>query len=612
MTKSSELTDSQRRLAEPAARQSIIRLVKEVVPDRWKLFASALICMIAVAGFTGALAWSTKLIVNDVFVADDAVAARWVAVLVIGISLGKGIAQYCNSILSVQIKRRVAAFYQRKIFHKVLRQSVQDFAGLSAPRHMAKIGLYGTSAGTIIIALTSKFLTDMLTLVALVGVMIWQDPMMSLITAILFPAIFLLVNRLTLRVRKLAQAQAELQGTIGAAGIEAIHGIKTVKSYGLEEKTYKRFSDAIEALEKRLFEIARATSATVPLMEVLGGICIGLFVIYASWQTTTEGKTPGEFTAFITAFLLAYQPAERVSKTMVELQKSIIHVETMFDMLDKAMPDESRGTGSLEHATPSITFENVSFEYDAETPALHNVSAEIKPGERVAIVGRSGAGKTTLVDLVQGFYPPTSGRILIGGVDITDVPEAELRRHVALISQDVFLFEGSLRDNLSDGRQGATEEEIQDAANRAAVTEFANKMVQGLDTQVGPNGQSLSGGQKQRVGIARALVKKAKVYIYDEATSALDGENERAIMGATLGQESDSTILFITHRPSTLEWVDRIMVMKDGKLVAFGPHEELVETSKAYRALFNLVVSEQRKAKGRYGGIMSLFARKQD
>ncbi|SFR00308.1 ABC transporter ATP-binding protein [Poseidonocella sedimentorum] len=596
-------------LSTPSTRQAIRRLLVESVIPLRKLFIGSLICMLAVAGFTAALAWSTKLIVNEVFVAANASAAIGVALLVIGVSLGKSLSQYVNSILSVQINRKVAIRYQKQVFRKFLFQNVQEFAGIAAPRHMAKVNLWGSACGQVVLALTNKFLTDILTLIALVGVMIWQDPVMSLVTAVLFPLIFFLVSNLTRRVRELSKAQAELAGNISTAGIEAISGIKTVKSYGLEEKSFARFSDAVAAMEKRLYAIARATSATVPLMELLGGICIGLFVIYASWQTLSQGKTPGEFTAFITAFLLAYQPAERITKTMVAVQRNLVHVEDMFAFLDQPDPNDSRGEGSLDDVAPSITFEDVSFEYDASSPALHGVQAAIKPGERVAIVGRSGAGKTTLVDLVQGFYPPTSGRILIGGVDINTIPEAELRRHVALISQDVFLFEGSLRDNIADGRADATPEEITDAADRAAVSGFAAQLEKGLDTPVGPNGTSLSGGQKQRVGIARALVKQAKVYIYDEATSALDGENERAIMKATLGRESDSTILFITHRPSTLEWVDRIMVMKDGKLVAFGAHEELVESSKAYRSLFNLAVEQQKKAKGRYGRILGFFQR---
>ena len=592
---------------EPSTWDSAKRALRETLRPRWQLYLLSVVFMIAAAGFTGALAYSTKLIVNDVFVEDNAEGAIWVALIVIGVSIGKGGSQYLANVLAEQFTRTISADYKRQIFQKLLHRPVQEYAGVHASRFLAQVTTYGQATALAVVTISNKMLMDLIALIALIGVMIMQDPIMTLGCAVLFPLIFYLVGLLTSRVRSLARAEAELSGNVDAIGVEAIQGIKTVKSYGLETKTNQRFTDAVDKLEGRMVKIARAQQATVPVMEILGGFVIGGFVIYASYQTLVNGKTPGEFTAFITAFLLAYQPAERMSQLMVDLQKNLVQTEQMYGLLDAPEHEETSRSGSLNKVGTSIKLSGVKFDYGPDKPALSDISADIKAGERVAIVGRSGAGKTTLIDLIQGFYAPTDGKIEIGGVDVNTVPYSNIRRHLALISQEVFLFDGTIRENIRDGNPAATDAEIEDAAQRAAVTNFTKNLPNGLDTPIGANGSGLSGGQKQRIGIARALVKHAKVYIFDEATSALDGENERAIMASTLGQEKNSTTLFITHRPSTLEWVDRIMVLEDGHLVGFDSHANLVANSEAYRTLFNLAIKAEAKPRSRYPRIFRAF-----
>ncbi|MGB5559519.1 MAG: ABC transporter ATP-binding protein [Paracoccaceae bacterium] len=564
------------------------RLVREALPSRWKLYALSLLCMVSVAVFTALLAYSTKLIVNDVFSEGQASKAYLVALLVVGVSIGKGVAGYANSIVAMMFSRSITTEYMRRVFAKFMGNEVPFFAGQHAAQHMARIVLYGRASGSVVTDITNRMLTDTLTLIGLVAVMIFQDPFMSLFGAILFPLVLLLVNHLTRRVREISSAEAEIQGAMHGVGTEAIEGIKTVKSYGLEEKSISKFEEAVQALETRLLKISRASSLTMPLMEIIGGVTIGLFVIYASWQTLEQGRSPGEFTAFITAFLLAYQPGERISKSVVTMQRQLFHVEAMYRMLDEPEPSHEGELEVLTGATSELEFQDVSFKYKRSSPVLKSISFKAKAGERIAIVGPSGAGKTTLIDLVQGFYPPSSGRILIGGKSVSSIAKEQLRANIALISQDVFLFNGSIRENIADGNPNATPEQVEAAAERAAVTGFAAAMEHGLDTSVGPNGAALSGGQKQRVGIARALVKDAMIYIFDEATSALDGDNERMIMGSAIDYANDSTVLFVTHRPSTLKWVDRVLYLNDGELVAFTTHDKLVETNEAYRSLFNM------------------------
>jgi len=578
-----------------ASRKIVWRLIRETVPPRWRLYVLALVCVVGVAGFTAALAYSTKLIVNEVFVADDTSAAWKVALIVIGVSAGKSLFQYGNSVISFMFNRAVATTYQKRLFRTLLGLEVTHFAGKQASAQMAQLRLYGQASARVVVGVSIKMLTEFVTLVGLATVMVTQDVVMSLAAALLFPVIFLMIGSLSRRIRAVAQAETDLTGAYFAIGSEAFAGIKTVKSYGLEQKSIGRFEAAVEMLQNRLLGIAKLTSATVPLMEFLGGLVIGAFVVYAAWQTIEHGKTPGEYTAFLTAFLMAYQPAERLSKEWVEIQKALIQAARMNDLLDTP-PRQPRGGGlDLADVSSEIRFENVSFGYGRQ-PALKEVSFEIEAGERVAIVGRSGAGKTTLIDLVQGFYQPDSGKITIGGRDIAEVRTEVLKDSIALISQDVFLFEGSIRDNIRDGNPHASDEDIEEAARRAQVTAFSGGMKKGLDSPVGPNGSFLSGGQRQRVGIARALAKHAKIYVFDEATSALDGITERDLMEEVfLSAGPEAVFLFVTHRASTLAYVDRVMLLDRGMLIAFAEHDKLLSENETFRTLFDLALNEASK-----------------
>lgn len=564
------------------------RLLREAVPPRLKLLLLSILCMIGVAGFTAALAYSTRLIVNDVFVASDTSAALGVAALVVVVTFFKSLFSYANGVVSVVFTRSVSAAYQKRIFENVLRKDMWHFIGKHSATLMAQVKLFGSSCGTVVVNLSNKLMTETLTLISLIVVMILQDPIMTLVCSFLFPVIFWLVNVLSKRIRAVAAAESQLEGAYFAVGAEAFDGIKTVKTYELERKITNRFNDAIDTLEDRILSIARVTNATVPIMEFIGGLVIGAFVVYAAWQTITHGKTPGEFTAFLTAFLMAYQPAEKITKIWVDVQKNLIHVRTMYEVLDAAPRRLNSGVETLKDVSGDISFEAVSFEYRTGQPALRDVTFNIEAGERVALVGRSGAGKSTLIDLLLRFYDPTQGTIRIGGKDLRQVGEEELYQNVALISQDVFLFDGSIRDNIRDGHSEATDAEIEEAAHRASLTDVLGDMPNGLDTSVGPNGRSLSGGQKQRVGIARALVKNAKIYIFDEATSALDGDNERAIMQTLVSELPGKTILFITHRGATLAYVSRAMLLEKGRLLAFDRVAALQGDDSRFRSLFNL------------------------
>ena len=564
------------------------RLIKETIPKRKKIITASIVCMVGVSVFTAALAYTTKLIVNDVFVAKDAGAAIEVAIIVIFVSFSKSLFHYGNAVLQTVLNRSISSFYQKEAFQKTLRREISFFNGKHASDHMAQIRLYGMAAGQAVTAICSRFLTEVLTLVALFVVMFLQDALMTLYSVVIIPIIFGLVSFLSRKIRKVAKEETDLSGHYFAAGSEALAGVRTVKSYNLERKSIEKFNSSVDALEDRIFGISKVTAATHPIMEFLGGLVLGVFVIYAAWQTITYGKTPGEFTAFITAFLLAYQPASKISKLWVELQKSLTQSFFMFRLIDTKPKSVSCGNKSLQSGNGSVNFSHVSFGYENDEVSIDKVSFSLQPGDKVAIVGKSGAGKSTLVDLILGFYSPTDGMIEIGSTDISSISPMELKNHIAFISQDVFLFDDTIEENIKDGFASASEREIIAAVKSAQVDGFAEDFPLGLQTRVGANGSNLSGGQKQRVAIARGLLKKASIYIFDEATSALDVENEREIMTALLETLKNETVIFVTHRPALFEYVDKVLMLEKGRVVGFDKPSKIDKTSTEFRELFGV------------------------
>lgn len=573
----------------PDSRYSILsgrRLLKDMLARNWKLLACSILFLIGVSIFTAALAASTRLIVNDVFVAEDADAAIRVAGIVVIVAFCKALFQYANTVSQIMLTRAVSVSIQKRLYSRVIHNDVADFIGIHANDLMAKIRLYGVSAGNAFVIITNRMLTEALTMIALFGVMFYQDVWMTLLCTLILPLIFGLVSYLSRKVRSISAEEATLSGRYFAIGSEALSGIKTVKSYSLEQKSIQRFNSAVDQLENRIFSIVRISSVTGPIMEFLGGLVIGAFVVYAAWQTITNGKTPGEFTAFITAFLMAYEPAKKISKYWVELQKSLVQTGNLYEILDAENALNEKGIiGNLDGSSV-LRFSDVSYTHDGSTNVLQNISLSISPGEFVAVVGKSGSGKSTLIDLIMRFYDPSNGVVSLGGHDLRDISRQSLKQFIALVSQDVFLFDGTIRENINDGNASASVEQIMKAIQFASLHDVILDLPSGIETDVGANGTNLSGGQKQRVGIARARVKNASLYIFDEATSALDAENERKILANLSQVKGNATILFVTHRATALEFADRVLFLDSGEIVGFDTYRELLNSNEKFRLLF--------------------------
>lgn len=583
---------AKRRISAALAYPLVKRLILENLPPHIKLYLAGLLCTIAGAAATSGFAWIMRDMINSIYIDRNAAAVWGISAAIIGLSAVKGIAAYGQTITTGNVRRAIVSDLQHRQFSRVMRLDIGHFVNQHPAKFISKIMFNARAGASVIITLTSNTASDVLTLVGLASVMVVQDPTMSLVSAAALPVIFLSVSTITRKIKSLARGETELAAQVQSIGTEAIDGIRTIKSFQLEDKAIASFAKAVRKMERRGVQINRTSALMSPLMETGGGFIIGLFLIYASWQTLGNGKTPGEFMAFITAFLLAYEPAKRLARVNVDIQKQMVAVEQMYDLIDT--PEQRQLATAGEHLTGvegGIRFEDVAFSYGGNSPALHGVSFEVRPREKLAIVGRSGAGKTTIVNLILRLMEPDRGRIFIDDKDIAKISLADVRDNIALVSQDIFLFEGSIRDNIRDGRPNATDQEIDSAAELARVTSFASNLENGLDTLVGPGGTNLSGGQKQRVAIARALLKDAPVIVYDEATSALDGENERAVMEAAFDDAFERTVICIAHRLSTIKAADRILVFDAGLLADSGTHDELARRSEIYRSIFHLEAS---------------------
>jgi ATP-binding cassette, subfamily B, bacterial MsbA len=428
---------------------------------------------------------------------------------------------------------------------------------------------------------------DSLTVIGLAAVMIYLDPVMSILALTIVPPILFGVAGLSRRIRNLTKGEFKSLAGLAAATQETVSGIWIVKSFTLEQPMRARLEDAVLTAERRANAIVRIQASRAPIMESLRGIAIGLVTVYAGWQMVGRGQTPGEFVAFITAFILAYEPAKKLFGVNVSLQRSLQGVRMMYEFLD--LPEhelELPGAIELWRVKGKVALTDVTFGYKKGKQVLRGVSIEADPGNVVAVVGPSGTGKTTIVNLIQRFYDPWEGTITIDGVDIRNVTIASLRRQISFVSQDTFLFSGTVRENIGFGFPGATEADIMAAAEAANAADFIAKLPNGLDTPIGENGATLSGGQRQRIAIARAILKDAPILILDEATSALDTQSERQVQAALEQLMKGRTTIVIAHRLSTVVRADRTYAIEAGKVVESGSHSSLIASNRLYARLF--------------------------
>ena len=570
------------------------RLLREQASRLWTRYAIAFSLMVIAAGSTALGAYLIGPVINAAYVDKNLPGIVSLALLTAAIFAIKGAASYGQAVMLSRVSNRIVAMNQRKLFTSLVNQNVGFFADRHSSEFMVRMNTGATSAGAVLNLLVTAIGRDFLTLVALITVMAVQDPIMSFFSFVVAPPAFLILRKLIRRIYKIARDQFKGSAKIMETMQETVQGIRIVKAFTLEDAMRARLDANIADFENESNKWARVAHRASPLMEALGGFAIAGVLIYGGWRVIETGATPGEFFSFLASFMLAYEPAKRLARLNLDLNTGLVGVRILFEIIDHP-PTEPNDDDkpALKLTTARVEFNDVTFGYRADETVTRNMTFAAEPGKMTALVGPSGGGKSTVFNLLMRFYEVEKGSIVIDGQNISGVSRNSLRRQIAYVGQDVFLFHGTIRDNIAIGKPGASEDEIVAAAKAAHAHEFISGFPNGYDTPVGERGTQLSGGERQRVAIARALIKNAPIILLDEATASLDSESERLVQDAIEHLCKGRTTIVIAHRLHTIAHADRIQVVENGVIVESGRHDELLRKGGRYAAFYRLQIKEQ-------------------
>ena len=563
-------------------------LYKRVLPylqGLWKYFAISVIAMIIV-GITGpAFASLIKPIINEGFVDKNLAAMQWVPLAIVGLFILRGIANYINEYTTSYLTATLVQQIRTELFAKLLALPVGYFSENSRGRMMSRItndagGI--THAGFNVITVIAK---DGITVLGLLGWLFYLDWQLTLITFVTLPVIGWCVRKINKRLRGLAHQNQQVVGHIMQVLGESIDGTRVVRVYGGQAHEQSRLARQNQELRHNIVKQASSGAISSAVTQLLIAISLSIILYFAARRAAHTGFTAGDFMSFLTAMLMMFDPIKRMTSVMATLQGGLAAAHSVFSFLDEA-EEPNLGRQILSAQPGDIVFDDVVFRYpQSEKNAVNHLSLTIKQGSVVALVGASGCGKTTTANLIPRFFDVSAGELRIGGVNIQDYELNSLRQQMALVSQDVVLFNDTIANNIADGRTDMDESRIVAAAKAANAWGFIEKMPQGLHTPIGEHGLKLSGGQRQRLAIARALLKDAPILILDEATSALDTESERLVQAALETLMQNRTTIVIAHRLSTVEQADQIVVMHEGAIVEQGTHAQLLAQGGRYAAL---------------------------
>jgi ATP-binding cassette subfamily B protein len=576
------------------ARVLIRRLLTEQALSQWKRYAMAFALMAVAAGATALGAYLIGNVINAAYVDKNLAGIIVLALVTAVIFLVKALSTYGSSVMMAKIGNRIVALNQRKMFNALINQNVAFFSERHSSEFMARLTTGATAASNVINLLITAIGRDLLSLIALVAVMVVQDPIMSFFSFVVAPPAFLVLRKMIRRIYKIARNQFTGGTRILETMQETVQGIRIVKAFTLEDVMRARLEKNVTDLEDESNKWARVAHRASPLMEALGGFAIAGALIYGGWRVIETGATPGQFFSFLAAFMLAYEPAKRLARLNIDLNTGLVGVRILFEIIDTPPTEPSDDDKpALKLTEARVEFNDVRFGYRSDEPVIRDMTFGVEPGRMTALVGPSGGGKSTVFNLMLRFYEADAGSIRIDGQDIAGVSRKSLREQVAYVGQDVFLFHGSVRENIAIGKPGASEAAIIAAAKAAHAHEFVSGFPNGYDTPVGERGAQLSGGERQRIAIARALIKNAQIILLDEATASLDSESERLVQDAMNRLCEGRTTIAIAHRLHTITHADRILVVESGAIVESGRHDELLRKGGRYSAFYRLQIKEQ-------------------
>jgi ATP-binding cassette, subfamily B, bacterial MsbA len=572
-----------------SAVEIVVRLVSEQGRLYWKRYLAAFGMMFVVAASTSASAYLIGSVINAAYVARNFPSILLLSGITVVLFTLKGFANYGQAVTLSEISNSILANQQKLLFSKLMDENLGYLTSRHSSEFMARLVAGAGSIAAILNLLITSIGRDFLSLIGLVGVMVYQDWFISMLSLLIAPAAIFGVRKLISRVRDLTHMQYVTNATIMETLQESLQGIRTVKAFSLENVMRGRVAESASNLEKHANSVARVSNRATPLMETLGGFAVAISLVYGGYGVVMKGATPGQFFSFLTAFLLAYEPAKRLTRVGIELNANVVGAKMLLEIVDRTAsePDDA-GKPDLELREKRVEIDKIDFSYRPGETVLDNLSLIAEPGKFTALVGPSGGGKSTVMALLLRLYEPQHGAIIIDGQRLCDCNRQSVRQQMAYVGQDVFLFKSSVRDNIALGKKGASEAEIIAAAKAAYAHEFIESLPQKYDSPVGEHGTLLSGGQRQRVAIARALIKDAPIILLDEATASLDSESESYVQSAIARLCEGRTTIAIAHRLHTIQHADRICVIEEGKVVESGRHDDLLAANGRYASFFRL------------------------
>jgi ATP-binding cassette, subfamily B, bacterial MsbA len=577
-----------------SARVLIKRLLTEYASQHIRLYVLAGVMMIVGAACMAASAYLIGDMINQAYVNRNFPAILALSIATTILYTVRGAATYGQAVLMSRIGTRIVADNQRRVFEKLLNEGLGYFADRHSSEFIARLTTGANSAAGVINLLITAVGRDLASLIGLVAVMVVQNPTLSLVSFVILPPALLVLRKLIRRLRTVARTQFDYATRTMETVQETVQGMPTVKAFTLEGVMRERLDKTISVVEREAFKLARVSNRASPLMETLGGIVLSIAMIYCGYLVVVDGQTPGQFFSFLAAFLLAYEPAKRLARLNLDLHTNLVGVRVLFEILDTPATEPIEdGKPPLQVTEARVEFADVRFNYRTGEPVLRGMLVAAEPAKLTALVGPSGGGKSTVLNLILRFYEVERGAITIDGQNITDHSRQSLRHHLAYVGQHVYLFRGSIRDNIVLGKPEASEAEVVAAAKAAHAHDFIMSFPNGYDTPVGEHGMQLSGGQRQRVAIARALIRNAPLILLDEATAALDPESELHVQQALAVLCAGRTTIAIAHRLATVMHADRILFIESGAVVESGRHDELLRRGGRYASFCRLQFKQQ-------------------
>ncbi len=567
----------------------IRRLVMEQGIVYWRRYLIAFSLMAVAAAATATATYVLGQVINQAYVDKNVAGIAMLSGVTVLLLFIKGVTTYGHMVILSKISNAILASNQRQLFAKLMNESIGFFSTRHSSEFLARLTAGAKSITDVLNMLINAIGRDLLMLISLFGVMIWQDPLLSILGLVVVPPAMLVMRKLVKRIKGLAYNQFTGTADILETMQESLQGIRTVKAFTLEDAMQRRIDENIAAVERNANKMARVANRSNPLMEMLGGFAVAGCLLYGGYSVVALGATPGQFFSFMSAFLLATEPAKRLARLNIDLNSQLVGARMLLEVVDSPASEQADDDKPpLKLSEARIELRDVTFAYRDGEAVLNRMSFVAEPGKVTALVGPSGGGKSTVLALVLRFYEVTGGAILIDGQSISSVSRRSLRQQTAYVGQDVYLFRDTIRANIAFGKIGATEDEIVAAAKAACAHDFIMSFPLGYDTPVGEHGTQLSGGQRQRIAVARALIRNAPIILLDEATAALDSESEKQVQEAIEHLCRNRTTIVIAHRLHTITHADAILVVEGGEIVERGQHDELLRRNGRYASFFRL------------------------